>query len=257
MSDFKLVKLIDPPVHVKMAIVPKGAWVSTEIYCIGDLVSYHGLSYIAIKHSINVLPTDVHYWQVVVDINLGSNEWLLTGNTGINPALNFLGTLDAQPLKFRTNDNPIAQFDVNGNLALGSHDPKAPLHIKSYPGYTDSGLRMDTFSLTTNATGFTSAYAVNMVNNQVVRVKFQVTSRQSDGAERASFTRSALFYKQGGNVMIQGSSWQSDFTTKSSNFFDVSYSLGTSTIIFNVKPVSSIDTYWVGNVELEFLSDSL
>ncbi|CAB4125122.1 hypothetical protein UFOVP53_64 [uncultured Caudovirales phage] len=185
------------------------------------------------------------------------SNWTLQGNSLTDPIVDFLGTTDTQPLKIRTDNNPVAQFDVNGNLALGSHDPKAPLHIKSYPGYTDSGLRIDTCSLTTNSTTPTSIYTINMVNNQVVRVKFQVTARQSDGAQRASFTRSALFYKQGGNVQIQGPNWQSDFTAKSSTAFNTSYSLGVSTVTFNIKPATATDTYWVGNIELEFLSSSL
>jgi hypothetical protein len=183
--------------------------------------------------------------------------WDLLGNSLTNPVINFLGTTDAQSLMIRTNNNPIASFNTTGGLALGSHNALAPLHIKPYSGYTDSGLRIDAFSLTTNALGSTSTYNVNMVNNQVVRVKFQVTARQDDGSQRASFTRSALFYKQGGNVRIQGTNWQSDFTAKSSNIFNVSYSLGVATIAFNVIPASAATTHWVGSIELEFLNDSL
>lgn len=70
MSNFQLVKLLDSPIHVNMVITPRGIWLTTEIYSIGDLVSYNGLSYIAIAPSINIFPTNTSYWQVVIDIKL-------------------------------------------------------------------------------------------------------------------------------------------------------------------------------------------
>ncbi len=40
-------------------------------------------------------------WQLVLS---SSNAWSLTGNTGTNPANNFIGTIDNQPLRFRSNN---------------------------------------------------------------------------------------------------------------------------------------------------------
>jgi hypothetical protein len=255
MSDFKIVKLLDPPVSVTISITPRGAWNSATAYAIGDLVSYDGLSYISLTTNVNQVPlNNTTYWQVVADVNLGSNDWLLTGNTGTNPSTDFLGTIDAQPIKFRTNNLPVGQFDGNGRFGIGPHSPRAPLDIKPYSGYRDSGLRIEPFALNSSSTTPSMAYAITMSNNQVVKVKFNVTCRQSDGSNRATFTRSALFYKEGGNVQMQGPTWQSDLTIKSSNGFDVSYALGVNTIIFNVKNASNTLTYWSGHVELEFIS---
>jgi hypothetical protein len=100
------------------------------------------------------------------------------------------------------------------------------------------------------------SYTINLFNGQIVKIKYQVTCRQSDGTERASFTRSALFYKEGGNVAIQGIDWSSDFTMKSNTNFDVDFTLGVNDVTFNVKNASSIDTYWSGHVEMEFISSS-
>ena len=51
----------------------------------------------------------------------GGSGWLLTGNAAINPATNFLGTTDAQPLNFRMNNIGSGTINnVTRNTALGS-----------------------------------------------------------------------------------------------------------------------------------------
>lgn len=184
-----------------------------------------------------------------------SHAWDVDGNDGLS-GTNFIGTRDAAPLKFRTNNLPVGQFDINGRLAIGAQDPKAALHIKSFPGYSGAGLQVDTFALTSDQPALVPCYAITMTNGSVVRVKFTVTARQSDGSQRASFTRSGLFYKEGGNVLVEGHDWASDFTVKSVNGFDIGYTLGTTDITFQVQNANSIDTYWSGHVEIESIGSS-
>lgn len=52
---------------------------------------------------------------------LNSNEaWLLTGNSGTDPANNFIGTTDAQPLKFRVNNQNAGIIDsISKSTAFG------------------------------------------------------------------------------------------------------------------------------------------
>jgi hypothetical protein len=47
--------------------------------------------------------------------------WLLTGNAGTNPAINFIGTADAQPLVFKVNSQKAGYLGTNstGNTAFG------------------------------------------------------------------------------------------------------------------------------------------
>jgi hypothetical protein len=47
-----------------------------------------------------------------------SNAWALIGNSGTNPATNFLGTIDAQPLIIKVSNAQVGRFDPN-SLALG------------------------------------------------------------------------------------------------------------------------------------------
>ncbi|MCA4898745.1 MAG: tail fiber protein [Bacteroidota bacterium] len=58
--------------------------------------------------------------------------WGLTGNTGTNPATNFIGTTDAQPLRFATGvgGTERMRLDATGNLGFGVTTPLSKFHIK-------------------------------------------------------------------------------------------------------------------------------
>lgn len=50
----------------------------------------------------------------------GSAGWSLTGNSGTNPAVNFIGTTDAQPLVFKVNNQEAGRISsTTGNTSLG------------------------------------------------------------------------------------------------------------------------------------------
>jgi len=56
--------------------------------------------------------------------------WGLTGNSGTNPATNFLGTTDAQDQAFRTNNVEQMRLTTAGRLGLGTATPGAKLDIQ-------------------------------------------------------------------------------------------------------------------------------
>jgi|GEM_PF-3037387 len=60
-------------------------------------------------------------WQTIVF----KSGWSLTGNSAIDPATNFIGTIDNKPLKFKVNNIDAGSIDPNGNvfLGLGSSNP--------------------------------------------------------------------------------------------------------------------------------------
>ncbi len=60
-----------------------------------------------------------------------SNEWHLTGNTGTNPAINFLGTTDNQRLVFRASNLEAATILANGNFGIGIINPQAKLEVNN------------------------------------------------------------------------------------------------------------------------------
>ena len=49
--------------------------------------------------------------------------WSLSGNAGTTPSTNYLGTSDAQPLIFRTNNTARMLLDANGHFAIGTATP--------------------------------------------------------------------------------------------------------------------------------------
>jgi len=60
----------------------------------------------------------------------GGEAWLLTGNYGTNPAVNFLGTMDNQPLVIRVNNQETFRFNPPGanapawSIQRGGGDPR-------------------------------------------------------------------------------------------------------------------------------------
>ena len=49
-----------------------------------------------------------------------NNDWNLTGNTGTNPSINYIGTADNQPFVFKTNNNETMRINQNGQLLIGT-----------------------------------------------------------------------------------------------------------------------------------------
>ena len=52
--------------------------------------------------------------------------WNLTGNAGTNPAADFIGTTDAQPLIIRTNNAEAVRVTAAGQVGVGTTAPDAP-----------------------------------------------------------------------------------------------------------------------------------
>ena len=57
--------------------------------------------------------------------------WDLTGNSGIKPTTNFLGTKDLQPLAIRTNNTEKIRVTPTGNVGIGTTQPGAKLEINN------------------------------------------------------------------------------------------------------------------------------
>jgi hypothetical protein len=66
-----------------------------------------------------------YYWNGIQWVRLmdggsggggGGNAWLITGNAGTNPAVNFLGTTDNNSLRIRVNNQQTFQFNTNSSI---------------------------------------------------------------------------------------------------------------------------------------------
>jgi hypothetical protein len=65
-NEFKLVKLLDPPVSININVTPRGTYDNASTYQVGDIVFYEGASYIARLETTGNLPTDTTYWQFLI-----------------------------------------------------------------------------------------------------------------------------------------------------------------------------------------------
>lgn len=70
-------------------------------------------------------------WTINLDgLPVGGSGWELTGNAGTNPATNFIGTTDNQPLVFRTNNIDRGRIFTSGNIGINTTtDSGASLRI--------------------------------------------------------------------------------------------------------------------------------
>ncbi len=64
-------------------------------------------------------------------VNAPVAAWSLTGNAGTNPATNFVGTTDAQPLRFATGVGGVERMriDATGNVGIATTTPTYPLEV--------------------------------------------------------------------------------------------------------------------------------
>ncbi len=60
-------------------------------------------------------------------------NWLRKGNASIDSASDFLGTTDMVDLVLKTNNNEIARINAEGQVGIGTNDPKVTLHIAGQP----------------------------------------------------------------------------------------------------------------------------
>ena len=103
-------------------------------------------------------------WRIVeTPSGSGTAGWGLTGNAGTNPATQFIGTTDAQPLAFKTNNVERMRVLTNGNVGIGTNTPSAKLDVDG-----DIVVRKTTISLTgaidaLNRNGASSVYLNGVV----------------------------------------------------------------------------------------------
>jgi hypothetical protein len=60
---------------------------------------------------------------------VGAAGWALTGNSGTDPAVNFLGTTDNRPLVIRTNNTERMRVTETGNVGIGTAAPTERLQV--------------------------------------------------------------------------------------------------------------------------------
>jgi hypothetical protein len=135
------------------------------------------------------------------------NAWSLTGNTGTNPATNFIGTTNAQDWVIKTNNLERMRVMSNGNVGIGTNSPALRLTTSDDGagvidpfGITDNGnnlrFRMDIEG--DNTTTYTNIRfdLIPLTNNDQVQFRF-FRNTNTNGP------KSVVFFR--GNNTTQGS----------------------------------------------------
>jgi len=105
-----------------------------------------------------------------------SNDWKTTGNTGTDTAVNFIGTIDNEPIRFKQNNRWIGQFNADKeNYFLG----------EGVAEYLTTGRRNTAF-------GHTSLYTL-FTGNDNVAMGDKALTFNPDGSGNVAIGASALF----------------------------------------------------------------
>jgi hypothetical protein len=78
-----------------------------------------------------------------------STAWALTGNSGTNPTVNFLGTTDAQPLVIRTDNTERMRITATGDVGIGTSTPAATLDVNGTVAFSATATLTNTGSALT------------------------------------------------------------------------------------------------------------
>ncbi|MBK9176694.1 MAG: hypothetical protein IPM46_10255 [Flavobacteriales bacterium] len=95
----------------------------------------------------NTTTARFEYFDGLAWVPLVSTGWSLTGNAGTNPAANFMGTADAQPLTFRTGGVERMRIGAGANTSVGINTaaPGHTLHVLfTLPNNINSAVMVET-----------------------------------------------------------------------------------------------------------------
>jgi hypothetical protein len=87
-------------------------------------------------------------WKKIADISDAALNWSKAGNSGTNPATNFIGTTDSQPLAIRTNNIERMRLTADGFLGLGTTSPATLLHLSGTNPLTLMGVQLGSSTAT-------------------------------------------------------------------------------------------------------------
>ncbi len=108
-------------------------------------------------------------WNTFNNKPSAASVWSVTGNSGIIPVTNFIGTTDSKSLRFRTNNVERMIIDSTGKIGIGTSSPATALHVSGTNPLTLTGVQAGaiTDSVMTIASGVVRNLPFGIVNNTV------------------------------------------------------------------------------------------
>lgn len=209
----------------------------------------------------NQVTPGFYYWNGSLWVRLAnstSNDWALTGNSGTTAGTNFIGTTDAQDLRFKTNGtNRMNISNTNGQIQ-SYYSGAAATPAFSWNGDANTGMFQggsDVLGFSTNGVERAKMNTTEMVvNDGSTNYDFRVETDNRANALFADASLDAVIFGSVGNLYDDGTS----FTTYTSSYsttidyvadFDKGASRGTT------MGLGSIEYLVDGEAEL-FISDN-
>lgn len=191
---------------------------------------------------------------VIHDASLTGESWLVNGNA-TNPS-NFLGSTNADGLRFRTNNNQVATFDVNGRFGIGTPTPDAHVHVKSHTGPIGSGSRFETFSLQTSTSSFAPIYTIPVNDPEMIRIEVSLIGKDSSG-QRCMLKRTAVVYRDASSVIRLGPVISDQTIVSATGNFFIDITTTVTTAFVRVRNLSGNPTDWTGHIIIDKLQKLL
>jgi len=136
-------------------------------------------------------------WKKIADLAAASANWSLTGNTGTDSALNFIGTADGKPLSMRTNNAERLHISSNGNIGIGTSTPSATLEV-------NGSVKLDTVTNGTNELNVLVLAADGSVYKRTISsAAFQNAIKAINGIQTQTLTINAAASDTVSNVSVQ------------------------------------------------------
>ena len=136
-------------------------------------------------------------WKKIADLSEASSNWSLTGNTGTNPSVNFIGTLDGQPLVVRTNNAERLRVDAAGNVGIGTNNPTAKLNV-------DGTVKLQNLAAgTTELDVLVLAADGSVFKRTIASTAFENAIRAINGIQRKALSITANASDTSNNVLVQ------------------------------------------------------
>jgi phage gp45-like len=105
----------------------------------------------------------------IISATASSNNWLLSGNAGITPASQFIGTTDAQPFITRTSNTERMRVDAAGRVGIGVTTVNNLLEVGgTVAGTGISGLRLTGLGTATAGAANSKVLSVNSNGDVIV-----------------------------------------------------------------------------------------
>jgi trimeric autotransporter adhesin len=131
-----------------------------------------------------------------------SASWLTLGNTGTDPTINFIGTIDDQPLRFRVGNSWAGNIDFSsGVVAFGANSL-----MNNTTGHTNTAFGNSALEL--NTTGYNNigigagALTFNTTGWQNIAIGVNCLTRNTNGNGNISIGHGALYYNTTGTINL-------------------------------------------------------